>query len=109
MIFLQTITPELSKLSEFGLLGTMLALTITVIVYLFRDSMKEKKNIYKERNVKEEKQNELEKEFREHLISNETKLIAIIQQNSEALNRNAKAYEKFGNLFEQHTNSKINL
>lgn len=97
---IQAIPQELGKLNEYGLLGTMLILTLTVIVYLFRDSQREKKKIYIERNEKEENQNRLEKEFRNHLMQNEARLIEIIKENSEALNRNSKAFEKISLLFE---------
>ena len=78
--------------------------TLAVMVYLLYYQVRTEK---KERQRKDDQQNALEKEFRDYLMKNQTVLYEIIQKNSEALNRNARAFELFSQLFEEHTKNKI--
>jgi hypothetical protein len=79
--------------------------TLAVMVYLLYYQVRLEK---KERQHKDDQQNALEKEFREYLMNNQKFLYEVIQENSEALNRNAHAFELFSKLFEEHTKNKKN-
>ena len=80
--------------------------TIAALIFFIYFLIKEKKTTSIERNNKESLQNEIEKEFRTYLIDSSNQLIKIISKNSEALNRNSKAFEKFSILFEDHSKIK---
>ncbi|MBN2664563.1 MAG: hypothetical protein JXR68_13015 [Bacteroidales bacterium] len=97
-VLLDILPTEASKLTEYGLLGTLLLLAVSIIAYMFRDFMREKRQIHNERNVKENQQNELEKEFRNYLIETNSKLINVIEKNTDALNNFSRILSNFQNI-----------
>ena len=77
--------------------------TLIMVIYLL---IKDRSREQRERLQKENKQDITEKEFRDYLIKTQSQLTTIIEENAEALNRNARAFELFSKMFEDHTKKK---